>query len=38
MTVRDIDGPQWRIAMKDNPPRACWMELLKLEINEGGTA
>lgn len=37
VTVRDIDNPQWRIAMKDKPTRARWMELLRQEINEGGT-
>ena len=34
VTVRDVDHPKWRIAMKDEAMRARWMEILRQEINE----
>ena len=38
VTVRDIDQPEWRVAMKDAATRARWMEILQQEINEDGVA
>lgn len=38
VSVKDVERPRWRIAMKDNAMRARWMELLQQEINEGGAA
>jgi hypothetical protein len=35
VTVRDIDNPQWRIAMYDVATQARWMEILRQSINEG---
>ena len=35
VTVRDIDNPQWRIAMYDPAKQARWMEILQQAINEG---
>lgn len=35
VTVRDIDNPQWRIAMYDVATQARWMEILQQSINEG---
>ena len=35
VTVRDIDNPQWRIAMYDVATQARWMEILQQAINEG---
>jgi hypothetical protein len=34
VTVRDVDNPKWRIAMKDVAMQARWMELMRQEINE----
>jgi hypothetical protein len=34
VTVRDVDNPKWRIAMKDKPTQARWMELMRQEVNE----
>lgn len=36
VTVKDLERPQWRVAMKEPMVRARWMELLRQEINEGG--
>ncbi|MRW84577.1 DUF4755 domain-containing protein [Pseudoduganella sp. FT26W] len=36
LTVKDLQAPQWRVAMKEPMVRARWMELLQQEINEGG--
>lgn len=36
VTVRDVERPLWRVAMKDASTRARWMEILQQEINEGG--
>lgn len=38
VTVRDVDHPQWRVAMKAEKQRLRWMEILRQEINEGGSA
>ncbi|QJE02531.1 DUF4755 domain-containing protein [Massilia forsythiae] len=38
LTVKDVDRPGWRVAMKDARTRERWMELLRQEINEGGVA
>ncbi|MES2316210.1 MAG: DUF4755 domain-containing protein [Pseudomonadota bacterium] len=38
VTVKDLDNPQWRVAMKDRTMRARWMELLQQEINERQSA
>lgn len=38
LTVKDLERPQWRVAMKEPMVRARWMELLRQEINEGGVA
>lgn len=38
LTVKDLERPQWRVAMSDKAMRARWMELLQQEINEGGAA
>ena len=38
LTVKDLQAPQWRVAMKEPMVRARWMELLQQEINEGGVA
>jgi hypothetical protein len=35
VTVRDIDNPQWRIAMHSEAMQARWMEILRQSINEG---
>lgn len=35
VTVRDIENPQWRIAMYDVATQARWMEILQQAINEG---
>ena len=34
VTVKDIENPKWRIAMKDVIIQARWMEILRQEINE----
>lgn len=34
VSVRDVEHPKWRIAMKDEAMRARWMEILRQEINE----
>jgi hypothetical protein len=34
VTVKDVDNPKWRIAMKDVAMQARWMELMRQEINE----
>lgn len=34
VSVRDVDNPKWRIAMKDEEMQARWMELMRQEINE----
>lgn len=34
VTVRDVDNPVWRIAMKDEGQQARWMEILEQELNE----
>lgn len=34
VTVKDVDNPKWRIAMKDNAMQARWMELMRQEVNE----
>lgn len=34
VTVRDIDNPQWRIAMYDVATQAKWMEILQQSVNE----
>lgn len=34
ITVRDVENPQWRIAMKDQAIQARWMEILRQELNE----
>ena len=34
VTVRDIDNPIWRIAMKNDKDQARWMELLRQQIND----
>lgn len=34
VTVRDVDNPKWRIAMKDVAMQARWMELMRQEVNE----
>jgi len=38
VTVRDLERPRWRVAMKDKTTRARWMELLRQEVNERGAA
>jgi len=38
LVVKDLDNPEWRVAMSDKKTRARWMELLRQEINEGGVA
>lgn len=38
VTVKDVERPQWRVAMKDRMARARWMELLRQEISEGGAS
>ena len=38
VTVRDVDHPQWRIAMEAEKQRLRWMEILRQELNEGGSA
>jgi hypothetical protein len=38
VTVKDVERPQWRVAMKDRMARARWMELLRREISEGGAS
>lgn len=38
LTVKDLDRPGWRVAMKDARTRERWMELLRQEINESGAA
>ncbi|WP_426212286.1 DUF4755 domain-containing protein [Massilia sp. TWP1-3-3] len=34
VTVKDVERPEWRVAMKDRMARARWMELLRQQINE----
>lgn len=34
VTVKDIESPKWRIAMKDEVIQARWMEILRQEVNE----
>lgn len=34
VTVRDVQHPKWRIAMKDTGVQARWMEIMRQEINE----
>jgi Domain of unknown function (DUF4755) len=34
VTVKDVDNPKWRIAMKDEAIQARWMEILRQELNE----
>ena len=34
VSVKDVDNPKWRIAMKDAAMQARWMELMRQEINE----
>ncbi len=34
ITVKDVDNPKWRIAMKDEHMQARWMEILRQELNE----
>ncbi len=34
LTVKDLERPQWRVAMREPMVRARWMELLRQEINE----
>lgn len=34
VTVKDVDNPKWRIAMKDEQMQARWMEILRQELNE----
>ena len=36
LEVKDLERPQWRVAMKEKMVRARWMELLRQEVNEGG--
>lgn len=34
VAVKDVERPEWRVAMKDRMARARWMELLRQQINE----
>lgn len=34
LLVKDLDNPEWRVAMGDRMMRARWMELLRQELNE----
>lgn len=34
VTVKDVDNPKWRIAMRDEHAQARWMEILRQSINE----
>lgn len=38
VTVRDVEHPKWRVAMRDKTTQARWMEILRQEINEGGVS
>jgi aldehyde:ferredoxin oxidoreductase len=38
LTMKDLERPAWRVAMKDQKTRARWMELLRQEVNERGAA
>lgn len=36
LQVRDIDNPEWRVAMSNRAMQNRWFEILTQEINEGG--
>lgn len=38
VTVRDVEHPKWRVAMRDQSTQARWMEILRQEVNEGGVS
>ena len=38
ITVRDVEFPKWRIAMKDEVMQRRWLEMCNQELREGGMA